>query len=49
MGLCLTEMHLFGLMIPARGIVTSLISRLLSVSTRVRGTRLGRRGELLQR
>lgn len=49
MGLRLTEMHLFGLMIPARGIVTSLISRLLSMSARVRSTLLGRRGELFQR
>lgn len=48
MGLCLTEMHLFGLVIPARGIVTSLISRLLSMSTRVRGTLFGRRGKRLQ-
>jgi len=49
MGLCLTEMHPFGLMVPSRSVVTSLISRLRGVPARLRSTLLRSRGKLLKR
>jgi len=49
MGLCLTDMHPFGLKVPARGIATSLLTRLRGMPPRVGSTLLRSRRKVLER